>query len=123
MFVLIASLALATHVETFVVDPAQTKGRFAGLEKVVVDPAATVVAPVASAPKGHVVNNAARPGESALVFTNPLSAWGWVEINGTRIGTIGPYATMRIEGTTPGWYGIILQADTGYRAPYAVEVK
>lgn len=123
MLVLIASLALATHVKTFVDDPAFTKGRFSGLEQLVVDPASTSLAPAATAPKGHPVVNGTQPGDRALVFTNPLSSWGWVDINGTRIGILGPYATMRVDNLAPGWYGIVLEVNTGYRAPYAVEVK
>ena len=120
---LLASLAFATHVKTFEIDPSYTKGRFAGLESLVVDPATTTVAPVATTPKGNIIANGVPAGDPALVFTNPLSSWGWVEINGTRIGTIGPYATMRLEGLKPGWYGVIVEVNTGYRAPYAIDVK
>ncbi len=123
MLLTLASFALATHVETFVVDPAHTKGRYAGLEKLVIDPAATTLTPAASQPKGHLTPNAAAAGEKALAFTNPMSAWGWVEINGVRIGTVGPYATFRVSDTSPGWYGVSVQVDTGYRAFYAIEVK
>lgn len=121
---LLVSFALAdSHVHTFVTDPAYTKAPFAGLERLYVDPATTVaqVKPLAAKPAGERVQDA--PGTRTVVFTNPMSAFGEVALNGTSVGTVGPFATLRLEGFAAGWYQLDVTVTSGFSRHFAVEVK
>ncbi|MDP2309327.1 MAG: OmpA family protein [Pseudomonadota bacterium] len=110
-------LAFATHVATFDTNVRWTKAPFSGLESLVVDPAVALgqlspIKPPLPADAEEVPNLAAQ-SERALVFTNPLSSWAEVAVNGLPIGTIGPYATMRLEGLTFGLHMVALEVPTG----------
>lgn len=123
MILLLASLSFAAnHVHTYVIDPAYTPAPFAGLERLEVDPVATAVAlkPLAEKPSADVI--ADKPGHGQLVFTNAMSNWAVVSINDQRIGTIGPYATMTLDGIAPGWYSVKTDVPTGFSRTFAVEV-
>lgn len=123
---LLASLAWATHVTTFALDPLYTKPPFSGLESVVVDPVAFAAA--ATPWKGATdawaqrLPNEARPRERALQFTNPTNTWGWLLINDQKVGTIGPYATARLEGLALGEYKVSLILNNGYRREFLIRV-
>lgn len=123
---LIAS-SQATHVTTYEQDNLRTTGVFAGMESLIVDPAAAIPAltPLSAPPTGAVQRVANEKGGSAsvLVFTNPASNWAWLSINGTRMGTINPYGTITVQGMKPGWYTIDLAFPTGFVRHLAVEVK
>lgn len=124
MLVLIASVALAAnHVQTFVIDPSYTKPPFAGMEQLFVDPAATQaqLKPMAERPAGEKVVDA--PGAGKLVFTNPMSQWAEVTVNGIKVGIIGPYATCTFDGMGAGWYALEAKVSTGFARTFAVEVK
>lgn len=121
---LLLSLAAAdTHVPMYVKDPQYTKAPFEGLERLYVDPAATVaqVKPLASRPAGERV--ADKPGTGTLVYTNPMNQWAELTINGTKVGTIGPYATCNLAGFGAGWYQVDAWVSTGLTRHFAVEVK
>lgn len=121
---LLASFALAdSHVATFVTDPAYTKAPFAGLERLYVDPATTVaqVKPLTAKPSAERVPDA--PGTHTVVFTNPMSAFGEVTVNGTKVGTVGPFATVHLEGFAAGWYQLDVTMTSGFARHFAVEVK
>ena len=121
---LIASVALAAnHVQTFVVDPAYTKPPFAGMEQLFVDPAATQaqLKPLAERPTAEKV--ADTPGVGKLIFTNPMSQWAEVTLNGIKVGIIGPYATCTFDGVGAGWYTLEAKVSTGFARTFAVEVK
>lgn len=110
------------HVATFVTDPAYTKAPFAGLERLYVDPAITVgqVQPLAAKPAGEAIKDA--PASRSLVFTNPLNQWGEMAVNGTKVGTIGPFATCRLEGFAGGWYLVDVEMSTGFTRHFSVQV-
>ncbi|MBM4366669.1 MAG: hypothetical protein FJ102_10680 [Deltaproteobacteria bacterium] len=123
MLVLLLSLALAdNHTTTFAIDPQYTDPPFAGLERLYVDPAqsAAQIKPVASRPAVEGVKDV--PGKGQLVYTNPMSQWGEVTVNGLKIGTIGPFATMTLDGIAPGWYQVDVWVATGLTRRFAVEV-
>ncbi len=121
---LFVSLALATHVQTFELDPLYTKGSFAGMESLVVDPSAVLpqLGPWTGAtpPSALTLPTEAVPPDRALVFTNPADTWAVLHINGTPIGTIGPYATARFEGLKPGAYWVTLVLPNGFHREYLV---
>lgn len=124
LLALLLSFAAAdTHIPVYVKDPQYTKAPFEGLERLYVDPAATAaqVKPQASRPSGERVADA--PGTGTIVFTNPLSQWAELTVNGTKIGTIGPYATCHLEGFGAGWYQVDAWVSTGLTRHFAVEVK
>lgn len=115
--------ASATHVQTFEVDPLYTKAPWSGLEQLIVDPAQTKIVP-RSAPIATNNDVYKNQGDSrTLGFTNPTSTWAWITINDVKIGTIGPYAVMKLEGMSPGWYTIVLDLPTGAVMRYAVQVE
>ncbi len=123
MILLFAALSLAdNNVSTFVTDPSYTPAPFAGLEQLDVDPVGTAAAlkPHAEKPAGEAA--ADKPGHGQLVFTNPASTWAVVTVNEQRIGTIGPFATMRLDGISPGWYTVKTELPTGFARTYAVDV-
>lgn len=126
MTLLLAGLAFATHVHTFELDPLYTKGLFSGFESLVVDPAQAQakLAPLAGVTEAHAqwVENEALPRERALQFTNPTNTWAHIFVNDERIGTIGPYATVRMEGLKPGNYKILLELPNGYDRLFATRV-
>ena len=96
---LLVSSAFALHTKVFDPDPALTRAPLAGLEQLYVDPATTRILPLPGRPAGpaEVYANAVPPGDPALVFTNPLTYWGELTVNGTTVGILGPYATLRFE--------------------------
>lgn len=121
---LLVSFALADkNTAIFVNDPQYTQAPFAGLERLYVDPATTVgqVKPLATAPKAEHTKDA--PGAHTVVFTNPMSAFGEVALNGTKIGTVGPFATVHLDGFAPGWYQLDVTMTSGFSRHFAVEVK
>lgn len=126
MTLLLAGIALATHVHTFDVDPLYTRGPFSGFESLVVDPAQAQakLAPLAELTDAHAqwVENEALPRERALQFTNPTNTWAHFFVNDERIGTIGPYATVRMEGLKPGNYRIRLELPNGYDRLFGTRV-
>lgn len=111
------ALASATHVATFETDPLYTRGPFSGMESVVVDPAVALqtMRPLAPpyAADAEEWSNEAKPGDAALMFTNPTSTWAELSINDVVIGIIGPYATARFEGLRPGIYQLAIKLPTG----------
>lgn len=125
-FLPFVGLALATHVTTYEVNNKWTKPPFSGLESLVVDPAAFVeqLKPVRPPLPADVeqVDNLAAKGEKAIVFTNPMQSWAELQVNGQPVGTIGPYATMRLEGAKVGAYLLHLKVPTGYARTFAVRV-
>jgi outer membrane protein OmpA-like peptidoglycan-associated protein len=126
MLISLIALASAARVNTYDVDTEYTKGQFAGLESLVVDPAAAVktIQP-AQAPfpaTAERTRNEAAPGDNALVFTNPTSTFAEYSVNGTVIGTIGPFATARLEGLQHGMYDLGLKLPTGYRRDFVVRL-
>lgn len=124
MSLALLGLAYATTVGTFPTNPAFTSGPFSGLETLVVDPAVTVAelapdaAPVPLSVQG--IRSEAQPPDTALVFTNPTSTWAWLSVNQRRIGTIGPYATARLEGLSPGRYRVGLSLPNGFERAFEV---
>lgn len=126
MTLLLAGLALATHVHTFELDPSYTRPPFSGFEALVVEPSQVLsrLAPVAGVTEPHAqwIANEAAPRERALQFTNPTNTWAHFEVNGERIGTIGPYATVRMEGLKPGNYQILLELPNGYDRLFGTRV-
>lgn len=123
MLLCIAGLALATHVTTFDIDPLYTRGAFSGFESLLVEPATiqSQVRPASSAPAGaEPVKNGAAAGEKALVFTNPANNGAELSVNGTKIGWIGPYATVRMDGLARGAYTVRLSFTTGYVRTFQV---
>lgn len=111
------------HVPTFVNDPSYTPAPFAGMERLYVDPATTAsqLAPKAERPAGQMVKDPA--GVRTIVITNPLMQWAEMSVNGTKVGTMGPFATAKLEGFAPGWYSVDLWVTTGLTRKFAVEVK
>lgn len=120
----LVSLALATHVDTFNLDPLYTKGPFSGMESLVVDPGAvtpqlTPWTGTTPATAQELTTEAVAP-DRALVFTNPTDTWAVLHINNVAIGTIGPYATARFEGLKPGGYWLTLVLPNGFHREYLV---
>ncbi len=124
---LFATLASATHVTTYEPDVLRTKAPFAGMETLVLDDVKTWISQLqpTGAPTGVVEKLVNGPGgsPSVLVFHNPMNGWAWMTINGTKVGTINPYATMTLEGVKPGWYVIMLEVPTGFQRTFAVQVE
>lgn len=121
--ILLATYALAhNNVTTFATDPAYTPAPFAGLELLEVDPVAAVAAakPHAEKPPGERAADAA--GRGALVFTNPMNNGGVLYVNEARIGTIGPFATVNLDGFAAGWYRVTVEQTTGLKRTFSVEV-
>jgi outer membrane protein OmpA-like peptidoglycan-associated protein len=119
-------LAFATHVTTFDVNPNWTKAPFSGLESLSVDPAVVVtqlkpIKPPLPADVEPVANLAAK-GEQALMFTNPMSQWSDLKLNGLPIGILGPYATMRLDGLKAGLYEITLEPPNHRIRSFAVRI-
>lgn len=123
MFALLG-LAHAATVGTFPTNPSFTSGPFSGLEALVVDPAVTAAelvpdeAPMPSSVQR--VRSEARPPDTALVFTNPTSTWAWLSVNQHRIGTVAPFATVRLEGLAPGRYRVDLLLPNGFTRAFEV---
>ena len=121
---ILVSVALADkNVATFVTDPEYTKAPFAGLERLYVDPATTTaqLKPQAEKPRAESVVDT--PGAGSLEFTNPMAQWGELSVNGTKVGTIGPFATAHLAGFAAGWYAVDVNVPTGYARHFAVQVK
>lgn len=118
-------VASAATISTFPVDPAYTKAPFSGMESLVVDPVATAAALTPdTAPVGPDVESIAsgvQAPDPGLVFTNPTSTWAWLAINGARIGSIGPFATARFDGVTPGRYRLELTLPNGFVRTFEVQ--
>jgi hypothetical protein len=122
MWLLLAAAAFAANNSTtFVVDPAYTKPPFGGMEQLFVEPATVQgqLKPFDAAQPGEKVKDAPAPG--AIVFTNPMSQWGELTVNGVKIGIIGPYATCKLEGVTAGWYKLEVKVPTGFARTFAVQ--
>jgi outer membrane protein OmpA-like peptidoglycan-associated protein len=119
-------LAFATHVTTYDTNVKWTKPPFSGLESLSVDPAVVVsqIKPIRPPLPAdiEVVPNLATRGEEALVFTNPMSQWSELTLNGLQIGIIGPYATMRLEGLKSGLYEISLEPPTHRVRNFSVRI-
>jgi len=117
-------LAQATTVGTFPTNPAFTSGPFSGLETLVVDPAVTaaeLVPDAAPVPLSvQVLRSEAPPPDRALVFTNPTSTWAWLSVNQRRIGTVAPFATVRLQGLAPGRYRVDLLLPNGFSRAFEV---
>ncbi|MEN9786564.1 MAG: hypothetical protein RLZZ299_1828 [Pseudomonadota bacterium] len=123
MLLCLAGLALATHVTTFDIDPLYTRGAFTGFESLLAEPATlqSQLRPASTAPGGaEPVKNAAAAGEKALVFTNPANNGAELSVNGTKVGWIGPYATVRMDGLARGAYTVRLAFTTGYVRTFQV---
>jgi len=122
----LVGFAFATHVSTFDVNARWTPPPFSGLESLVVDPAKAVdqLEPLKGPlpPEAEAVANLAVKGERALVFTNPMSTWADLTVNGLPIGIIGPYATMRLEGVKNGLYTLALRTPTLFVRTFSVRV-
>lgn len=123
MFLTLISVALATHVPTFALDPLYTKAPFAGFEALVVEPSVaipqmkSVAAPSA---RSERVANGAEAGANAVVFTNPANNWADLTLGGVKVGSIGPYATVRMDGVPRGTYELNLVFTTGYVRSFVV---
>lgn len=115
---LLVCLAHATHITTYEPDVMRTKAPFGGMESLVVDPKPFLeqLEPLKAPPGPGVERYANGPGgsPSVLVFTNPMSNWAWLTINGTKVGTINPFGTITMEGVKPGWYQLDLAEPTGW---------
>lgn len=126
MMFLLVGLAFATHVTTYDVNARWTKAPFSGLESLVVDPEVVLgqLQPLKLPLPADVeeVANLAPKGEHALVFTNPMASWAEVSLNGLPIGTVGPYATMRLEGVKFGPYTLALKSPTLHVRTFAIRV-
>ena len=123
MFLTLISAALATHVTTFALDPLFTKAPFAGFEVLVVEPSVAIPQMKASsAPAGTAerVANSAEAGANAVVFTNPANNWAVLSLGGVKIGNIGPYVTVRMDGVPRGSYDLSLAFTTGYVRSFVV---
>jgi outer membrane protein OmpA-like peptidoglycan-associated protein len=122
----LVGFAFATHVTTFDVNVRWTPPPFSGLESLVVDPAKAVdqIEPLKGPlpPETERVANLAVKGERALVFTNPMSTWADLTVNGLPIGIIGPYATMRLDGVKNGLYAVALRTPTLFVRTFSVRV-
>ncbi len=126
LFLAFVGYASATHVATYDTNVAWTKPPFMGLESLSVDPAVFVQqlqplkAPLAA--DVEPLPNQAATGDLALVFTNPQSSWAKLSLNSLPIGTLGPYAQMRLEGLKPGLYSVTLEVPTRRVRTFAVRV-
>jgi len=128
------SVAWATHVTTYEPDVLRTTGPLAGMESLVVEPqqALSQLKPLAAQPgvgvevvaNGAIMvgGEGAKTPEETLIFTNPVSTWCWLTLNGTKIGTINPYATITFTGVKSGWYQIDLHEPNGFERHLAVLV-
>jgi outer membrane protein OmpA-like peptidoglycan-associated protein len=123
---LLISAAYATHVPTYEQDNLRTTGPLAGMESLVVEPAAFLkeVKPLANPPGAGVekLKNEAGDAPDILKFTNPMSNWAWVTVNGIKVGTINPYGTITFTGLPSGWYQLDLAQPTGFVRHFAVRV-
>lgn len=122
----LVGLASATHVTTFDVNVKWTDPPFSGMESLVVDPAVLLqnLEPVRGTfdPAAERFENEAPRGERALQFTNPMMSWAEVTLNGTPVGTLGPYSTLRLEGVRYGAYTLTLKVPSGFARTFAVKV-
>lgn len=122
----LVGLALATHVTTFDTNPGWTDAPFSGMESVAVDPVAFArdlqpahgPFPADAEPR----RSEGALGEKALVFTNPMSNWAKMTINGTFVGILPPYAQSRLEGVRPGNYVVTLEIPTARVRTFVVKV-
>lgn len=119
-------LASATHVTTFEVNVKWTDPPFAGMESLVVDPAVFLaqLQPVRGPfpPEVEALENEALPGQRQLAFTNPMNNWADLKINGTPVGVLGPYSTLKLDGVRYGTYTLELKQPTGFVRTFAVKV-
>jgi hypothetical protein len=115
--------AADSHVPTFVRDPAVTPAPFAGMERLYVDPATAAgqAKPVGERPGGESATDP--PAAGSLVFTNPMNQWAELSVNGTKVGTLGAFATCHLDGFAAGWYAVDVGVSTGLTRHFAVEVK
>jgi hypothetical protein len=123
MFLTLIGVALATHVPTFAIDPLYTKAPFAGFEALVVEPSVAIPQMkqvAAPGPRLERVANGAEAGANAVVFTNPANNWAELSLGGVKVGNIGPYATVRMEGVPRGSYELSLAFTTGYVRSFLV---
>lgn len=123
MFLTLISVALATHVPTFALDPLYTKAPFAGFEALVVEPSVAIPqmkAVAAPSARAERVANGAEAGANAVVFTNPANNWADLTLGGVKVGSIGPYATVRMDGVPRGTYELSLAFNTGYVRSFVV---
>jgi outer membrane protein OmpA-like peptidoglycan-associated protein len=122
----LVGLALATHVTTFDTNPGWTDPPFSGMESVAVDPVAFAKDlqpahgpfPADAEPR----RSEGALGEKALVFTNPMSNWAKMSINGTFVGILPPYAQSRLEGVRPGNYVVSLETPAARVRTFVVKV-
>lgn len=124
ILLLLSHLAFADkNVTTFITDPNYTGAPFAGMESLYVDPTTTQaqLKPLADRPTGEKVADV--PGKGTLEFTNPMSYFGDVTVNGVKIGTLGPYATFHFSGMAPGWYSITMAMPNGFSRTFAQQVQ
>lgn len=121
---LLAAPAHAATITTFPVDPAYTPAPFSGMETLVVDPVAFAQATAPDEgpvpPDAQRLRSEAKAPDTALVFTNPTNTWAWLALNGTRVGTIGPFATARFEGLRPGHWRLDLTLPNGFVRKFAI---
>jgi len=118
-----AALA-GSHVPTFAVDQRYTPAPFAGMEKLVVEPAQALaqIKPL-SAPLADTVErvrNGAAPGVNSIVFTNPTSNWADLTLGGVVIGEIGPYNTITFDGVPRGNWQLDLRFASGFVRSFVV---
>lgn len=109
---LAAPAALASNVQTFPIDPYNSKGLFENVRYIAVDPAEAVkilkpVAPLATpAPAGET---------ATLPIFNGTATFVNLYVNGLRIGDIESLDTVVLKGLTPGVYDVLTVRPNGFR--------
>jgi outer membrane protein OmpA-like peptidoglycan-associated protein len=112
--------SLPSRATTYVVDDLLTSGPVENFREVFVDPAALgaklkpSAAPKVPRPEGAVGVGPSIPGKASLPISNISSSYAEIEINGDKIGIIGPLTSGAIHGVRSGTYAVTFTLQNGY---------
>lgn len=104
---LVAGSALASNVNTFPIDPYNSKGQFENIRYMAVDPATTAqtLKPVSPAGDGS---------EARLSIMNPHASYVNLYVNATYIGDVESLDTAVLNGLKPGVYEVEMVLPNGF---------
>jgi hypothetical protein len=97
--------------------PKPSEGRVEGFWQVVVAPDAFADSLKSKTPVPSDASTAVStelPAVGDLPLKNIASARVWVQVNGTKIGLLGPYSTGVLHGVQAGYYDVSMTVPNGY---------
>ncbi|MBN2798903.1 MAG: hypothetical protein JXX28_07115 [Deltaproteobacteria bacterium] len=87
-------------------NPTWTTPPIEGMRKLEVEPAAFIGSLSPACDGGE--------GQGNLVLVNQSSGWAYVDINGTRVGQMGPLARATVYGVAAGTYKVTYKLTSDY---------